>query len=169
LKGSAGRTLVNQFLSEMDGFAKNNAGVFILGATNHPWDLDTAIRRPGRFDRLVLVTPPSLAARKRLFELSLKGRPLGTIDYDRAAKQTDGYSGADIAAIATVAVQLAMEQAMESGKDVPIDDGMLKRAIADVRASTRPWLETARNYAIYANEGGVYDDLLGYLKKVGLG
>ncbi|MFO0728305.1 MAG: ATP-binding protein [Myxococcota bacterium] len=169
LKGAAGRTLVNQFLSEMDGFAKNNAGVFILGATNHPWDLDTAIRRPGRFDRLVLVTPPTLAARKRLFELSLQGRPLGSIDYDRAAKQTEGYSGADIAAIASIAVQLAMEQAMETGKDVPIEDGLLKRAIADVRGSTRPWLETARNYAIYANEGGVYDDLLAYLKKVGLG
>lgn len=169
LKGAAGRNLVNQFLSEMDGFSKNNEGVFILGATNHPWDLDPAIRRPGRFDRLVLVTPPTLEARRRMFELSLAGKPLGRVDLDRAAKQTDGFSGADITAVAGLAVELAVESAMSSGREVPIDDSLLKKAISDVRPSTRPWFETARNYALYANEGGVYDDLLAYLKKAGLG
>ena len=169
LKGAAGRNLVNQFLAEMDGFSKNNEGVFILGATNHPWDLDPAIRRPGRFDRLVLVTPPTLEARRRMFALSLDGKPLGRLDLDRAAKQTDGFSGADITAVAGLAVELAVEAAMSSGREVPIDDSLLKKAISDVRPSTRPWFETARNYALYANEGGVYDDLLAYLKKVGLG
>jgi SpoVK/Ycf46/Vps4 family AAA+-type ATPase len=104
-----------------------------------------------------------------MFELSLDGKPLGRLDLDRAAKQTDGFSGADITAVAGLAVELAVEAAMSSGREVPIDDSLLKKAISDVRPSTRPWFETARNYALYANEGGVYDDLLAYLKKVGLG
>ncbi|HXI95518.1 MAG TPA: tetratricopeptide repeat protein, partial [Candidatus Acidoferrum sp.] len=58
------RGVVNQLLSEMDGFAGGNEGVFVLGATNHPWDVDTALLRPGRFDRTALVLPPDKPARE---------------------------------------------------------------------------------------------------------
>src|SRR5437764_1245622 len=60
---SAGRNVVNQLLAEMDGVDRDNDGVFVLGATNHPWDVDAALLRPGRFDRMALVLPPDRPAR----------------------------------------------------------------------------------------------------------
>lgn len=169
LKGMAGRTLVNQFLSEMDGFAGRNEAVFVLGATNSPWDLDPALRRPGRFDRLVFVPPPDLAARKRILELKLKGKPRAArMDLDLAAKQTDGFSGADLDAVVETATELAIDASIKGGADRAIDDALLARALRDTRASSRPWFETARNFVLYANEGGLYDELLAHLRKLGL-
>jgi len=168
LKGSAGRTLVNQFLSEMDGFAGRNEAVFVLGATNHPWDLDPALRRPGRFDRLLFVPPPDAAARRRIFELKLKNRPHARIDLDAAARASDGFSGADIDAVVETATELAIEASLKGGEEHAIDDALLTRALRDVRPSSRPWFETARNFVLYANEGGLYDELLVHLKKLGL-
>ena len=169
LKGSAGRTLVNQFLSEMDGFAGRNEAVFVLGATNHPWDLDPALRRPGRFDRLLFVPPPDAAARRRIFELKLKDKPHAKIDLDAVARACDGFSGADIDAVVENATELAIDASLKGGgADKAIDDALLARAIRDTRPSSRPWFETARNFVLYANEGGIYDELLSHLRKLGL-
>lgn len=168
LKGMAGRTLVNQFLSEMDGFAGRNEAVFVLGATNHPWDLDPALRRPGRFDRLVFVPPPDLAARRKIFELKLRDKPHGKVDLEVAAKLADGFSGADIDAVVETATELAIDASIKSGSEKAIDDTLLGRALRDTRPSTRPWFETARNFVLYANEGGLYDELLAHLRKLGL-
>ncbi|MGC4117857.1 MAG: AAA family ATPase [Myxococcales bacterium] len=169
LKGMAGRTLVNQFLTEMDGFAGRNEAVFVLGATNSPWDLDPALRRPGRFDRLVFVPPPDLSARKRIFELKLRDKPhAGRMDLDLAAKQTDGFSGADLDAVVETATELAIDASIKGGSERVIDDTLLARALRDTRPSARPWFETARNFVLYANEGGLYDELLTHLRKLGL-
>jgi len=168
LKGSAGRTLVNQFLSEMDGFGGRNEGVFVLGATNHPWDLDPALRRPGRFDRLFFVPSPDIEARRKIFELKLKDRPVEILDFGKAARLADGYSGADIEAVVDIAAELAIDASVKSGREESICDVMLARALREVKPSTRPWFETARNYVLYANEGGVYDDLLEHLRVLGL-
>lgn len=170
LKGSGGRTLVNQLLSELDGFAGRNEGVFFLAATNHPWDLDPALRRPGRFDRLVFVPPPDAEGRRAILRLKLEGRPVSPgLDLVKLARQTDGFSGADIEALVGGATELAIEASLDSGSETPIDDALLQKAFRDLKSSTRPWFEVARNHAIYANEGGVYDDLLAHLKKLGLG
>jgi len=169
LRGAAGRNLVNQLLAEMDGFAARNDGVFLLGATNHPWDLDPALRRPGRFDRMVFVPPPDVEGRRRILELKLEGRPVAAgIDLAKVAKLTDGYSGADLDAVVESATELAIEATQKSGKEHPIDDALLGRAAKDVRPSARPWFEVARNHALFANEGGTYDDLLDHLKRMKL-
>lgn len=169
LKGTAGRNLVNQLLSEMDGFATRNEGVFFLAATNHPWDVDPALRRPGRFDRLAFVPPPDAAARERVLALKLAGRPLAPgLDLARLARATDGFSGADLSAVVEAATELAIEATRKKGKEQPIDDASLARAVKDVRPSTRAWFEVARNHAIYANEGGAYDDLLEHLRRMKL-
>lgn len=97
LKHSAGRNIVNQLLSEMDSVGSDNEGVFILGATNHPWDVDAALRRPGRFDRLVLVLPPDQGARESILHHHLQARPAGDIDVAWLAARTPGLSGADLA------------------------------------------------------------------------
>ncbi|HET9751548.1 MAG TPA: ATP-binding protein [Myxococcales bacterium] len=169
LKGSAGRNLVNQLLSEMDGFDRRNEGVFFFAATNHPWDVDPALRRPGRFDRLVFVPPPDAEARKAIFKLKLEGRPVArTVDGAQLSKATDGFSGADIEGVCKAAAELALEASVEAGRVVPIDGGLLAKALRDAKASTRPWFEVARNHAVYANEGGVYDELLAHLRGIGL-
>ena len=169
LKGSAGRNLVNQLLTELDGFGGRNEEVFFLAATNHPWDVDPALRRPGRFDRLVFIPPPDAAARKALFRLKLEGRPVaGTIDLAALARRTEGFSGADLEGAIQSATELALERSVAAGTVVPVDDQLLDQALRDAKASTRAWFEVARNHAVYANEGGAYDELLAHLRRIGL-
>jgi SpoVK/Ycf46/Vps4 family AAA+-type ATPase len=163
MRNSSGN-VINQLLSEMDGVNAKNEGVFVLAATNHPWDVDTALRRPGRLDRTLLVLPPDLEARASLLEMSLRDRPVQNIDVNGLAKTTEDFSGADLAHLADSASELAMEDSMTTGRVRSITMNDFKTALKDVRPSTRAWFETAKNYAMFANEAGQYDDLLEYLK-----
>ncbi len=156
--------VINQLLSEMDGVNAKNEGVFVLAATNHPWDVDTALRRPGRLDRTLLVLPPDLEARASLLEMSLRDRPVQNIDVNGLAKTTEDFSGADLAHLTDSASELAMEDSMTTGRVRSITMNDFKTALKDVRPSTRAWFETAKNYAMFANDAGQYDDLLEYLK-----
>ncbi len=166
LRHSGGmRNVVAQLLTEMDGMGGKNDGVFVLGATNHPWDVDVALRRPGRFDRTVLVLPPDEPARRAIAERKLENRPCASdLDLRDLAKNTDGYSGADVAHICDSAAQLALARSLDSGKVVPIGKHDLREAMKSVRSSIGPWFDTAENYATFANASGEYDDLLAYLR-----
>src|SRR5438445_103058 len=94
LSHSAGRNVVVQLLSELDSTRSDNEGLFVLGATNQPWDLDPALRRPGRFDRSLLVLPPDEPARAAILAYHLRDPPVAAdLDIERLAKRTDGYSG----------------------------------------------------------------------------
>ena len=158
--------VVSQFLTEMDGYAQNNKGVLILGATNVPWEIDAAFRRPGRFDRVLFVPPPDRAARQAIFEIHLRGRPVARdVDLAMLAERTGGFSGADIENVVETAADRAIAQSIESGRDVAIDRAHLADALTVVRATTTEWLSTARNYARYANEGGQYDEVLAFLDR----
>jgi transitional endoplasmic reticulum ATPase len=160
--------LVSQFLSELDGFAQDNAGVLILAATNVPWAVDPAFRRPGRFDRVLFVPPPDQAARRDILAGLLAKRPTsGTIDLDFIARNTSGFSGADIADVIETATDEAIEASIDRGEEVPLDDALLKAALKQAKPTTLEWLSTARNYARYANEGGQYDEVLEFLKAFG--
>jgi SpoVK/Ycf46/Vps4 family AAA+-type ATPase len=170
LSHSAGRNVVVQLLSEMDSTRNDNEGVFVLGATNQPWDLDPALRRPGRFDRMLLVLPPDEGARLSILVHHLKDRPVAPkMDLPGLAKRTDGYSGADLRLVCESAAEAALEDSIATGDPRPIDRKDLERALADVKPSTRPWFETAKNYAMFANEGGTYDELLAYMRRHRLG
>ena len=96
MRRSGGRHLINQFLAEMDGVEHSNEGVLILAATNAPWHLDPAFRRPGRFDRILFVPPPDAPARAAILRLLCAGKPLGDVDFEALARKTDGFSGADL-------------------------------------------------------------------------
>lgn len=161
---SGGRQLINQFLSELDGVAANNEGVLILAATNAPWHLDPAFRRPGRFDRILFVPPPDLPARASILRLLLKGKPTAEIDFDGLAKKTDGFSGADLKAVVDLAVEEKLREAMKSGKIQPVASRDLAEAAKRHKPTVRDWFQTARNHALYANQSGLYDDILAYLK-----
>lgn len=165
---STSSKLVSQFLSEMDGFAQDNAGVLILGATNVPWAVDPAFRRPGRFDRLLFVPPPDVEARRAILEILLDDRPIEEgIDLEPLVRQTSGYSGADLRNILETAADEAIEESIESEREIPISTEHLRAALRQVKATTLEWLTTARNYARYANEAGQYDEVLEFLDKYG--
>lgn len=163
LRQSAGRTVINQFLAEMDGGTAVNDGVLILGATNAPWHIDPAFRRPGRFDRTVFVPPPDEPARTAIVELMARGKPCGTLDAKAIAKKTDGFSGADLKAVFDRATEEALSGAMKQGRIVPIETKSLLAAAREVKPSTKAWFESAKNYALYANQGGFYDEVLVHL------
>ncbi len=164
LKTSGGRHLINQFLSELDGVESSNEGVLILAATNAPWHLDPAFRRPGRFDRILFVPPPDASARASILRLLCRGKPVQDIDYDHLAKKTDNLSGADLQAVVDLAVEAKLREAMKTGIPKPLVTKDLLAAAGTVRPSTREWFSTARNHALYSNQGGIYDDILKYLK-----
>jgi AAA+ superfamily predicted ATPase len=158
--------LVSQFLSEMDGFAQGNGGVLILAATNVPWAVDPAFRRPGRFDRVLFVPPPDHAARETILGLLLAGRPTeGPIDTGWVAERTAGFSGADLRNLVETAVDEAIEASMALEREVPLSQAHLKKALGGVHPTTGEWLTTARNFARYANEGGQYDEVLQFLEQ----
>lgn len=161
---SAGRGTVNQLLSEMDGLRSSNEGVFVLGATNHPWDVDVALRRPGRFDRMLLVLPPDEPARDAILRYHLRDRPIAGVDASRLARSTDGLSGADLAYVCELASERALQDSARTGVARMIGMADLEAAVREVRPSIGPWLETARNVAQFANADGTYDDLLAYLR-----
>src|ERR1700751_548311 len=99
LRESGMRTLINQFLAEMDGNVGGNEGILILGATNAPWHLDPAFRRPGRFDRIIFVPPPDESARKSIVDILGRDKPIKNLDAFALAKRTREYSGADLKSI----------------------------------------------------------------------
>jgi SpoVK/Ycf46/Vps4 family AAA+-type ATPase len=159
------RGAVNQLLTEMDSVTSDNGGVFVLGASNHPWDVDTALLRPGRFDRLLLVVPPDDEARGAIIRYHLRHRPLEGIDVGKLVRKTDSFSGADLAHLCDSAAQLALEDSVRSGNARPIRMGDFERALREVKPSTMSWLEDARNVVMFANSGGRFDELLAYLKQ----
>ncbi len=159
------RSAVNQLLLELDDVAGANDGVFLLAATNHPWDVDSALRRPGRFDRTLLVLPPDSAAREGVFRYHLRERPVAGVDLRKLASLTDGYSGADIAHICETAAERALLDSVRLSEPRMIGTPDLEAAIAEVKPSLGAWFDTARNVALFANEGGAYDDLATYLRK----
>lgn len=163
-KQSTVRPVINQFLAELDGVQTSNEGVLILAATNAPWHMDSAFRRPGRFDRVVFVPPPDAPARASILKLHCAGKPLGEMDYDAAARVTADFSGADLKAVVDRAVEAKLQDAMRTGVPKPLTTKDLMAAAGQVKASTREWFADARNYALYANDGGQYDDLAKYLK-----
>lgn len=125
--------LVPQILAELEGFgtASENPLLFI-GATNEPWSLDPAVLRPGRFDAKVYVGLPDEPARRKIFEINLKGRPLADdVDLDALGRETEGYSGADVKNICEKAAADVFLKAVRAAPDAP--DATPPIGLADLR------------------------------------
>ncbi|MFE5971019.1 ATP-binding protein [Streptomyces sp. NPDC056460] len=161
------RNVVNQLLTELDGIASGagNEGVFVLAATNVPWDVDIALRRPGRLDRTLLVLPPDATARESILRYHLRERPIEAVDLGKLVKATEDFSGADLAHVCESAAEAALLDSARSGSVRLITTKDLLGAARQIKPSTEPWFAAARNVAMFANEGGLYDDLLAHLKR----
>lgn len=163
---SALRGVINQLLAELDGVASDNTGVFVLGATNAPWDVDAALRRPGRFDRAVFVEPPDAPARAAILGSNLAGLPVADdLDITALAVRTDSFSGADLAHVCRTAAQAALVDAARTGStDRAVNDADLSAAIEATTPSAGRWFNSARNVVLFADAAGEYAALAQYMR-----
>ena len=162
------RTIVNEFLTQLDGMGNDNRDVLILAATNMPWDVDTAMKRPGRFSRQIFVPPPDAEARRQMLQLKLTGVPQEAINYPALAQGAAHFSGADMDGLIELAKENAIQDALLSRCERPLRQADFVQAFKDITPSTLEWLRTARNLVKYAGEDGAYRDVEAYLKKVKL-
>ncbi|SHK02287.1 ATPase family associated with various cellular activities (AAA) [Rubritalea squalenifaciens DSM 18772] len=167
-RSDAGYTasLVNTLLTEMDGSQSDNEELLIIGATNTPWRVDSAFRRPGRFDHVLFVPPPDLEAREAILKILLSDIPQDKIDIRKLAKITDKFSGADLSAVVDRATESVIQEIMKSGKEIKLNQKHLLQAAKTTRPTTLEWIEQASNYASYANQSGLYDDLAEYIRSI---
>ncbi len=135
-----------------------------MAATNAPWQMDSAFRRPGRFDRIVFVPPPDEPARAEILRILCRNKPLDRPDFAQLARKTADFSGADLKAVVDVAIEAKLQEAMADGVPRPLTTKDLLSAARGIKPSTRDWFATAKNYALYSNQNGLYDDILSYLK-----
>ncbi|MBS7608315.1 MAG: CDC48 family AAA ATPase [Candidatus Bathyarchaeia archaeon] len=132
--------VISQLLTEMDGLEELR-GVVVLAATNRPDIIDPALLRPGRFDKLLYVPPPDLEARKEILKIHLKKKPLAEdVSIDELAKRTEGYTGADLAAVCNMAVMLAIREHVMANKD-PEE---AKKNVKNIRVSRRHFEEALK-------------------------
>ncbi|MGL6235991.1 MAG: AAA family ATPase [Segniliparus sp.] len=166
LRGASSmRSTVNQLLSELDSAQNDNDGVFVLAATNAPWDVDAALKRPGRFDRTLLVLPPDAEAREGVIRLHLRDRPLAGVNLDALVRATEDFSGADLAHLCLTATQRALTDSLRAGEVRPIAQKDFEAALKEVKPSTGEWFAVARNVATHGNVDGAYDELAKYFKR----
>jgi len=166
---SSARTVVNEFLSQLDGIGRENRGVLVLAATNMPWDVDPAMRRPGRFSRQIFVPPPDAQARRAMLEIKLTGVPVDDgVDFGALAARAEHFSGADIDGLIDLAKEAALDDALSGAGERPLSAADFDAALRAMQPSTLEWLRTVRNVVKYAGDDGSYRDVEAYLKRVRL-
>ena len=159
------RTIVNEFLTQLDGIGRENRGVLVLAATNMPWDVDGAMKRPGRFSRQIFVPPPDAEAREAMLSAKLAGVPLeGTVALGEVARRSEHFSGADIDGLIELAKERALEDAL-SGQERGLRMDDFDAGLERMQPSTLDWLRTVRNVVKYAGDDGTYKDVEQYLRR----
>ncbi|MFH1789010.1 MAG: AAA family ATPase [Candidatus Altiarchaeota archaeon] len=155
-----GRTLVNQFLTELDGF-KERQGIMVMASTNAPWDVDPALRRAGRLTDQVYVPPPKTEVRSLLFKMHTKDKPVSPdVDFGRLAGLTEGYSSADIKALCDEAVERPWSEAVEGGEERKADLNDFLEVIAQRKSSLPPWFKLAFDQIQDSGEVDLFADMM---------
>lgn len=146
------RRLVNHFLIGLRALLATEPQMFVLATTTRPWETAPLLRRAGRFDQAMFVPPPDADARAAI----LRQYADGDIDYARIARQTEGFSIPDLHRLCRSAGHARAQDTID-----------LLRMLVEVRAGTRAWLEVARNFAMFGEPRGDYEDLRRYLQAHG--
>jgi SpoVK/Ycf46/Vps4 family AAA+-type ATPase len=131
--------VVDQLLAEMQGVGKNLENIFVIGATNMPWEVDSALKRSGRFSTICYIPPPSYRDRVALFKLYMKKAPHSSLDYGRLARATMGYSQADIASLCDNAKLMPLLKEYKTKKTGVVTTGAILRQIAKERSTLDLW------------------------------
>ncbi|VVB73370.1 VCP-like ATPase [uncultured archaeon] len=139
------RMAVNQLLYEMDGVEARNENVLVVAATNAPWDVDPALRRAGRFTKMIYVGEPDYNSRKAMFQFYARGRPVAkNVNWDRLARATEAYSSSDMKAISDDAAAFPWLEALKTGKNREIRMSDYIRAIDPIAADPIGYLTSGR-------------------------
>jgi SpoVK/Ycf46/Vps4 family AAA+-type ATPase len=145
LPPEAAPALIAAFASELDGTQRNNAGLLIVMATNAPWALDQALFRAGRFQRVLLVPPPSLESRKKILAGAVSSIPgADKVAYDRIARKSAGLSGADLRALADWVCNSSLTRALAGASDAAITTALFEEGLKLFGPSTHNWLALAK-------------------------
>ncbi len=116
MQSGAYKQFVTQILQLLDGAEKLKSGVYVVGATNLPWEMDPAIIRTGRLNKCILVPPPDLEARLKVFQIHCKGRHVAdSVDFSKLARESHGFTASDIAAICNDAATALANETAETG------------------------------------------------------
>ncbi len=159
------RTLVNEFLNQLDGVGFDNEGILFLAATNMPWDVDSAMKRPGRFSRLIFVPPPDQEARVAILESNLRGVPAEELNLNTLAARLVHFSGADIAGLVDLAKEHALQDILQSGEERSLRSSDFDSVLGKLLPTTEDWLRTARNLVKYSGGDRSYQDVEEYLRE----
>jgi SpoVK/Ycf46/Vps4 family AAA+-type ATPase len=148
------KKLISQLLIELDGLSSENKNVMVLGASNAPWEVDFALRRPGRLGRLVFVPPPDAAARADIFRIYLARKPFLDAHIDPVAlgEATTNYSADAIRQIVENAASIPWRQAIETGEERAINQADLLQAIAETPADLAEWTKLVGRYEEFAKQ-----------------
>lgn len=150
-----------ELLAQMDGIGAEKNGLLVFGATNRPWLLDPAVRRPSpegvRFSKIILVPPPDLEARKEIFKIHLqkinKEMLANDVDITELAKLTHGYSGADIGAIIEQAIDIPLKEHIKGMPARPVCMSDFLMSISAQPKSIHPWInDSLRSIKKYGEE-----------------
>ncbi len=151
---------LNQLLTEMDGFAAGGAAVIVLAATNRPESLDSALLRPGRFDRQVLVDRPDLSGREAILKIHAQKVKLGAdVDLRAIATRTPGFAGADLANLVNEAALLAARNRREAVAQADLAEA-IERVVAGLEKKSRVLNDKEKKIVAYHEVGHA---LVGYL------
>ena len=160
------KRIVDTFLTELDGF-EDRGDVMILAATNSPWNLDPALMRPGRFDKLFFVPPPDFEARIEIFKIHLMQRPVSEdCDLKELARLTETYSGADIREVCNEAATFPLEEAIlgKTPRDICMED--LQKAVKKVKPSLPYWQRIAKLRIAERRMEDFFPDIFEYSQKL---
>ena len=141
--------LVNALLMELDGFEGPKEKVLILAATNEPWNVDTALKRPGRFSKLLFIPPPDHRARLKILKLLSEKKPISPmVDLKMIAKKTAGYSCADLEQVVEEAADIPLKEAIAGNKSRAIRESDFLEVLKGRSSSIQPWYKHAKQQLI---------------------
>lgn len=154
------KRIVNELLQQMDGMDKND-NILVLAATNEPWAIDPALRRPGRFKKLLFIPPPDLEARKAIFNIYLQKLPLeSNVDAGPLSNKTNMYSGADIKAICDDAAEIPLQEALEGKEARKINQDDFNNVLSNRRSSIIPWRRLAVEQVRKSGEEDIFKEII---------
>lgn len=156
---------VSQLLTEMDGVGNKNQQILLLAATNEPWNIDSALKREGRFGTTIFVPPPDKNSRASIMCQHMSKIPREqAIDYAKLSLLTENMSGADIKSIVNKAVEKTILQCLDNGKLRGIGTQDLLDAIRDIKPTLETWFAKSTRQVRFFNQQDMYPELIKYAK-----
>ena len=163
------KRILNTFLTEMDGFEEVGE-VRVIAATNAPWGVESALIRPGRFDKLLFVPPPDFNSRLEIFKIHLNKRPISKdLDFKKVSELTKGYSGADIKEVCEEAARVPLEEAIEGRPQREINMEDILYSIENRPSSVTSWFKEAEIQIMRSGRETLFSDMMNFIENEGKG